>query len=93
MIITQIRLNREVIFSSVRMKKYIDFFPENKIFQGNLDPIKLLVGGREMNDSILSIMEDMKVKKFIFNLGHGILPKTPIDNVKKCIELVKTFKG
>ena len=32
-------------------------------------------------------------KDFIFNLGHGILPQTPVDNVKRCIEIVKNFKG
>ena len=66
--------------------------PDKIVFQGNLDPIKLLAGGSEMINATLSIMEDMKDKKFIFNLGHGILPRTPIDNVKQCIDLVKNFK-
>ncbi len=78
--------------SSVRMKKYIEILPDKIVFQGNLDPIKLLVGGSEMINATLSIMQDMKDKKFIFNLGHGILPRTPIDNVKQCIEIVKNFK-
>ncbi len=78
--------------SSVRMKKYIDILPEKIVFQGNLDPIKLLVGGNEMIKATLSIMEDMRNKSFIFNLGHGILPRTPVDNVKQCIDLVKNFK-
>ena len=63
--------------SSVRMKKYINILPEKLVFQGNLDPIRLLVGGSEMKEEILSIMKDMRDKSFIFNLGHGILPKTP----------------
>ena len=66
--------------------------PDEIVFQGTLDPIKLLAGGSEMINATLSIMEDMKDKKFIFNLGHGILPRTPIDNVKQCIDLVKNFK-
>ena len=63
------------------------------MFQGNLDPISLLVGGNQMVDEILTIMDDMKEKEFIFNLGHGILPKTPITNVIKCIDVVKNFKS
>ncbi len=78
--------------SSVRMKKYIDILPAKIVFQGNLDPIKLLVGGNEMIKTTLNIMEDMKDKSFIFNLGHGILPRTPVDNVKQCIDIVKNFK-
>ena len=79
--------------SSVRMKNYVKTLPDKIVFQGNLDPIKLLVGGNKMEEAILNIMKDMKQKNFIFNLGHGILPQTPIDNVKKCIEIVKNFKG
>ena len=79
--------------SSVRMKKYINILPKKIVFQGNLDPISLLVGGNQMVDEILTIMNDMKEKKFIFNLGHGILPKTPISNVIKCIEVVKSSKS
>ena len=44
-----------------------------------------------MIKTTLNIMEDMKDKSFIFNLGHGI-PRTPVDNVKQCIDLVKNFK-
>ena len=79
--------------SAVRMKKYINILPKKIVFQGNLDPINLLVGGNQMVDEILIIMEDMKEKEFIFNLGHGILPKTPISNVLKCIDIVKNFKS
>ena len=45
-----------------------------------------------MEDAIINIMKDMKEKDFIFNLGHGILPDTPIENVKNCIDIVKNFK-
>ncbi len=75
------------------MKKYINVLPENLVFQGNLDPIRLLVGGSEMKKAILSIMKDMRDKDFIFNLGHGILPNTPTKNVEQCIDIIKNFRG
>ena len=78
---------------AVRMKKYIDLLPENIVFQGNLDPVRLLAGGTDMKEAIHSIMKDMREKDFIFNLGHGILPKTPTKNVEQCIDIVKSFKS
>ena len=79
--------------SSVRMKDYTELVPKNIVFQGNLDPIKLIAGGKEMKNSIINILQEMNDKEFIFNLGHGILPQTPIENVEQCIDLVKSFKN
>ena len=73
------------------MKDYLNNLPKNLIFQGNLDPVKLLVGGTAMKDSVLKILRDMEGKDFIFNLGHGILPQTPRKNVEECIRLVRNF--
>ena len=79
--------------SSVRMKDYTEVVPKNIVFQGNLDPIKLIAGGKEMKNSIINILQEMNNKEFIFNLGHGILPQTPRENVEECIDLVKSFKN
>lgn len=79
--------------SSVRMKDYTELIPKNIIFQGNLDPIKLIAGGTEMKNGVLSILQEMHDKEFIFNLGHGILPQTPRKNVEECIDLVKSFRN
>ena len=79
--------------SSVRMKDYKELVPNNIVFQGNLDPIKLIAGGKEMKDSVINILQEMNDKELIFNLGHGILPQTPRENVEECIDLVKSFKN
>ena len=79
--------------SSVRMKDYTELVPKNIVFQGNLDPIKLIAGGKEMKKSVISILQEMDDKEFIFNLGHGILPQTPRKNVEECIDLVKSFRN
>ena len=78
--------------SNYRMKNYLDVIPKNISFQGNLDPMKLVVGGNEMKTSVNSILEDMNEKNFIFNLGHGILPETPVINVHKAIDQIRQFK-
>lgn len=66
-----------------------NFFPENAIFQGNLDPLALLSGGKALEDSVKEILKKMEKKSFIFNLGHGILPQTPIEHVKALIDMIK----
>ena len=60
--------------------------------QGNLHPDILIEGGTKMIDSSLEIMENMDNGSHIFNLGHGILPQTPIQNVIDLIDIVKNYK-
>jgi len=57
--------------------------------QGNLDPIVLLAGGQGLDDAIDAILGALSGGRFIFNLGHGILPETPIAHVERLIERVR----
>jgi uroporphyrinogen decarboxylase len=57
--------------------------------QGNLDPLRLLTGGAAMTDRTVEILEAFKGVPHIFNLGHGIVPQTPIDHVSELVDLVK----
>ena len=57
--------------------------------QGNLDPLLLLAGGNAMKNRVKAILESLSSKPFIFNLGHGILPETPIENVERLVSLVR----
>jgi uroporphyrinogen decarboxylase len=59
--------------------------------QGNLDPLVLLTGGDALDRSIDGILEAFSAKPFIFNLGHGILPETPIAHVERLIARVRNF--
>jgi len=57
--------------------------------QGNLDPVLLATGGPALETRVKTILETLGQGPFIFNLGHGILPETPIENVERLISLVK----
>ncbi len=58
--------------------------------QGNLDPIALIAGGDALNRAVDHILEATAGKPHIFNLGHGILPETPIAHVE---HLLKRIRG
>lgn len=79
--------------SHVNMKDFLKKIPQNICFQGNLDPMRLLVGGEQLVIAAESILTDMKDRNFIFNLGHGVLKDTPVRNVNLLIETVRKFKG
>jgi len=57
--------------------------------QGNLDPLVLRAGGAALDSSIDAILEALAGGPFIFNLGHGILPDTPIAHVEQMLRRVR----
>jgi uroporphyrinogen decarboxylase len=57
--------------------------------QGNLDPLLLLTGGRPLAERVTEILAAMAGKRFIFNLGHGVLPQTPPEHVAALVERVR----
>lgn len=57
--------------------------------QGNLDPLRLLAGGAQMEERVREIIEGFAGRPHIFNLGHGIVPETPIAHVERLVDLVK----
>jgi uroporphyrinogen decarboxylase len=57
--------------------------------QGNLDPLLLVAGGSELDARVDALLETLAAQPFIFNLGHGILPDTPIEHVTRLVDRVK----
>ena len=57
--------------------------------QGNLDPLVLITGGAALDRAVDQILEAFSEKPFIFNLGHGILPQTPIAHVEQMLRRVR----
>ncbi|ODT25343.1 MAG: uroporphyrinogen decarboxylase [Kaistia sp. SCN 65-12] len=57
--------------------------------QGNLDPLRLLAGGEQMDSRVREIVSAFRGRPHIFNLGHGIVPETPIAHVERLIAVAR----
>ncbi len=57
--------------------------------QGNLDPLVLLAGGEALDRAIDDVRTNFTDGPFIFNLGHGILPQTPIAHVERTLARIR----
>ena len=57
--------------------------------QGNLDPLVLIAGGAGLESAVRAIISAFADRPHVFNLGHGILPDTPIGHVAALIDLVR----
>ena len=63
----------------------------NVVFQGGMNPKFLLGNNKRMFKEAKKYLDFFKNKPYIFNLGHGILPKTKPENVKKLVEFVRSY--
>src|SRR6202165_2308613 len=61
--------------------------------QGNLDPVALFAPMPELRTKVHELLKRTGTRPgHIFNLGHGILPETPVENVKAVVEMVREYK-
>lgn len=63
--------------------------PAGLPIQGNLDPLALVAGGEPLEVAARGILDAFADRPHIFNLGHGILPDTPIAHVEQLIAMVR----
>ena len=63
--------------------------PDGLPVQGNLDPLALIAGDAALDDAIDRILDAFAGRPHIFNLGHGILPDTPIAHVERLLARVR----
>jgi uroporphyrinogen decarboxylase len=63
--------------------------PGRLALQGNLDPLALVAGGRALDEAVARVLQGFEGRAHIFNLGHGILPETPIAHVERLMALVR----
>jgi uroporphyrinogen decarboxylase len=57
--------------------------------QGNVDPLALLAGGAALDREVDDVMKELGGGPLVFNLGHGILPETPIAHVERMLKRVR----
>jgi uroporphyrinogen decarboxylase len=62
--------------------------------QGNLDPVALLAPWESLQSRARHILDQMAGRTgYIFNLGHGVLPQTPVENVARLVEFVHEYSA
>jgi len=75
----------------IPIDKAWEMIGHDRAVQGNLDPTVLLTDKKTIRREVQMIMQKVGNRPgFIFNLGHGILPQTPVENVVHLVETVKT---
>jgi uroporphyrinogen decarboxylase len=63
----------------------------HKPVQGNLDPLALVAGGDALHKAIDRIHGAFGGRPYVFNLGHGIVPETPIEHVEQLVKHVRSL--
>jgi uroporphyrinogen decarboxylase len=63
--------------------------PEGLPVQGNLDPLALIAGGEALETAVARIRAAFAWRPHVFNLGHGILPDTPIVHVEQLLAMLR----
>jgi uroporphyrinogen decarboxylase len=66
-----------------------DWVGKRLAIQGNLDPLTLLAGGAALDAAVDNVLAGFAGMPLVFNLGHGILPQTPIAHVERMLKRVR----
>jgi uroporphyrinogen decarboxylase len=75
------------------LKTVKSHLPKNIAVQGNLDPFILYAPQSVIKTKTTALLESMRGEAgYIFNLGHGLSPDMPFENVKFLVDVVKSFK-
>ncbi|RIL10716.1 MAG: uroporphyrinogen decarboxylase [Proteobacteria bacterium] len=76
--------------STISIKSAAEGPLKDTVIQGNLDPACMFATKEALTSAVRSVLEEGRAAKgHIFNLGHGVLPETPIDSVSTVVELVQ----
>jgi len=63
--------------------------PQGTVFQGNLDPLLLRVGGEVLGRGVDAVLDGFRGQQHIFNLGHGITPDVKPEHVAQLVEQIR----
>ncbi|MBI1775618.1 MAG: uroporphyrinogen decarboxylase [Proteobacteria bacterium] len=86
---TETQVDALCLDTSLPLNWAMAHLPAHLPIQGNLDPVALLAGGEALRGAVQRIIELCSTRPHVFNLGHGILPGTPIDHVAELAQLIR----
>lgn len=69
-----------------------EVLPQGMPVQGNLDPLLLLAGGVRLDSTIAHILQSLRGRPHVFNLGHGIDRHTPIAHVEQALSCLRNWQ-
>jgi uroporphyrinogen decarboxylase len=75
--------------AAVEPRAAIEALPGRIALQGNLDPLALVAGGAALDRGVDRVLEGFGTRAHLFNLGHGVLPETPVEHVERLVARVR----
>jgi uroporphyrinogen decarboxylase len=75
--------------TSAPLKRVVASLPKGMPVQGNLDPMRLVAGGPNLEQRVRDIIEVLRGRPHIFNLGHGVVPETPIPHIERVLAALR----
>lgn len=82
-------MNAVALDTSAEPSLAAGMIPASMAIQGNLDPLAVVAGGAAMREEADMLLNAMRGRPHIFNLGHGILPQTPPEHVAELIAQIR----
>lgn len=70
-----------------------DVLQKRVCVQGNIDPLRLIMGGEALSEAIDAALSALGAGPYVFNLGHGVTPDTPVDHVQAMIDQVRAYRS
>lgn len=77
--------------TSVPLARAAAALPANMPVQGNLDPMRLVAGGPGLDRRVREIVDALRNRPHVFNLGHGVVPETPIAHVEQVLRIIRSM--
>ena len=84
------RVNAISFDTAVAANWAVDNLGRKTALQGNIDPFALVAGGTALSGAVGRLLKDTRGSRLIVNLGHGVLPETPAENVAELVRLVRS---
>jgi uroporphyrinogen decarboxylase len=76
--------------TAIPLKRINAALPKGLPVQGNLDPMRLVAGGKDTERRVHDIIASLKGRPHIFNLGHGVTPEVPIPHVEAVLKAIRS---